>query len=118
MPPAHAVSGRAEATRGIKAHAPHCRVIVPMYEMQRLGGDAAERTALADHLTAQGLALEMIAGPLQGMYGPGGTGSLLFAFFAAMAETEGENIREIRHERFSERGRHRKRRLRRRALGV
>lgn len=62
--------------------------------MKRLGRDAAELTALADHLTAHGLVLEMLAGPLPGLYDPTGPGRLLFAFFAAMAETERENIRE------------------------
>lgn len=80
--------------REIKAHAPHCRVILTVYEMKRLGRDAAELTALADHLTAHGLVLEMLAGPLPGIYDPTGPGRLLFAFFAAMAETERENIRE------------------------
>jgi DNA invertase Pin-like site-specific DNA recombinase len=80
--------------RQIKAHAPHCRVIFTVYEMKRLGRDAAELNALADHLTAHGLVLEMLAGPLPGMYDPSGPGRLLFAFFAAMAETERENIRE------------------------
>ncbi|SHH37800.1 recombinase family protein [Streptomyces sp. 3214.6] len=80
--------------REIKAHAPHCRVILTVYEMKRLGRDAAELTALADHLTAHGLVLEMLAGPLPGIYDPTGPGKLLFAFFAAMAETERENIRE------------------------
>ncbi|MFJ7495798.1 recombinase family protein [Streptomyces sp. NPDC097727] len=80
--------------REIKAHAPHCCVIFTVYEMKRLGRDAAELTALADHLTAHGLVLEMLAGPLPGTYDPSGPGKLLFAFFAAMAETERENIRE------------------------
>src|SRR5437899_8446303 len=62
--------------------------------MKRLGRDAAELTALADHLAAHGLVLEMLAGPLAGTYDPSGHGRLLFAFFAAMAETERENIRE------------------------
>ncbi|WEH40271.1 recombinase family protein [Streptomyces sp. AM 2-1-1] len=62
--------------------------------MKRLGRDAAELTSLAGHLTAHGLVLEMLAGPLPGMYDPSGPGRLLFAFFAAMAETERENIRE------------------------
>ncbi len=80
--------------REVKAHAPHCRVIFTVYEMKRLGRDAAELTALADHLTAHGLILEMLAGPLPGIYDPTGPGKLLFAFFAAMAENERENIRE------------------------
>jgi DNA invertase Pin-like site-specific DNA recombinase len=62
--------------------------------MKRLGHDAAELTALADHLTAHGLVLEMLAGPLPGIYDPTGPGRILFGFFAAMAETERENIRE------------------------
>lgn len=61
---------------------------------KRLGRDAVELTALADHLAAHGLVLEMLAGPLPGTYYPSGPGRLLFAFFAAMAETERENIRE------------------------
>ncbi|MFG1682932.1 recombinase family protein [Nonomuraea sp. NPDC049269] len=80
--------------RQIKAHAPHCRVILTVYEMKRLGRDAAELTALADHLTAHGLVLEMLAGPLAGIYDPSGPGRMLFGFFAAMAETEREAIRE------------------------
>jgi DNA invertase Pin-like site-specific DNA recombinase len=83
-----------EQCRQIKAHAPHCRVILTVNEMKRLGRDSAELTALADHLTAHGIALEMLAGPLTGIYDPSGNGRVLFAFFAAMAETERENIRE------------------------
>lgn len=82
------------AARQIKAHAPHCRVIFTVYEMKRLGRDAAELPALADYLVAHGLVLQMPAGPLTGIYDPTGHGRLLFAFFAAMAETERENIRE------------------------
>ncbi|MDW6066434.1 recombinase family protein [Streptomyces sp. FXJ1.4098] len=80
--------------REIKAHAPHCRVLFTVYEMKRLGRDAAELTALADHLTAHGLVLEMLAGPLPGIYDPSGPDRMLFRFFAAMAETERESIRE------------------------
>ncbi|MGY0070182.1 recombinase family protein [Streptomyces sp. QTS137] len=80
--------------REVKAHAPHCRVVFTVYETKRLGRDAAELTALADHLAARGLVLEILAGPLPGIYDPTGPGKLLFAFFAAMAETERENIHE------------------------
>ncbi|WP_192918284.1 hypothetical protein [Streptomyces spectabilis] len=48
--------------------------------MKRLGHDATELTALADHLTAHGLEREMLAGPLPGIYDPTGPGKLLFAF--------------------------------------
>lgn len=80
--------------RETKAHAPHCRVLFTVYEMKRLGRSAAELTALADHLTAHGLVLEMLVGPLPGIYDPSGPGRTLFGFFAAMAETEREGIRE------------------------
>jgi DNA invertase Pin-like site-specific DNA recombinase len=50
--------------------------------------------AIADHLAAHGLALEMLAGPLAGIYDPSGHGRILFAFFAALAETERDSIRE------------------------
>jgi hypothetical protein len=43
------------------------------------GRDSAELTALADHLTAHGIALEMLAGPLPGIYDPTGTGDPQFA---------------------------------------
>ncbi|MEV4283059.1 recombinase family protein [Actinoplanes xinjiangensis] len=36
----------------------------------------------------------MLAGPLPGIYDPTGPGRILFAFFAAVAETERDNIRE------------------------
>ncbi|GGZ57374.1 hypothetical protein GCM10010301_32510 [Streptomyces plicatus] len=62
--------------------------------MKLLGRDAAELTALADYLTAHRPALEVLAGPLPGIYSPTGPGKLLFTFFAAMAETERENMRE------------------------
>ncbi|MFG1682936.1 recombinase family protein [Nonomuraea sp. NPDC049269] len=88
------VRGRLTLARQIKAHAPYCRIILTVYEMKRLGRDAAELTALADHLTAHSLVLEMLAGPLPGIYDPTGLGRILFGFFAAMAETERENVRE------------------------
>ena len=62
--------------------------------MKRLGRDAAELTALADHLTAHRPVLEMLARLLPGLYDPTRPGKPLFAFFAALAETERENIRE------------------------
>ncbi|WP_234392318.1 recombinase family protein [Streptomyces sp. WM6378] len=41
-----------------------------------------------------GLAPEMLAGPLPGIYDPTGPGKLVFGFFAVTPETERENIRE------------------------
>ncbi|MET8156217.1 recombinase family protein [Sphaerisporangium sp. NPDC005289] len=61
-----------------------------VHELKRLSRDAAELTALAGHLTAHGLILEMPTGPLPGIYAPSGPGRTLFRFFTAMAETERE----------------------------
>ncbi|MEU6539629.1 recombinase family protein [Streptomyces sp. NPDC047000] len=47
--------------REVEARAPHYRVVFTVYEMKRLGRDAAELTALAGHLTVHGLVLEMLA---------------------------------------------------------
>jgi hypothetical protein len=50
-----------------------------VYKVKRLGRDAAKLTALAHHLLAHGLVLEMLAGLLAGMYDLSGHGKLLFA---------------------------------------
>ena len=44
-----------EICQQVKAHAPHCRVILTMYEVKLLGRDSAE-------LTAPSIALEMLGG--------------------------------------------------------
>ncbi|MFF2405056.1 recombinase family protein [Streptomyces goshikiensis] len=56
--------------REAKTYVPRCRTIFTVYEMKRPGRDAAELSALADHLTARGIVLEMLARPLPGIYGP------------------------------------------------
>lgn len=58
--------------RGRSRGTPHTAGAFTLYEMKRLGRDAAELTALADHLTAHGLVLEMLTGPLPGTYDPTG----------------------------------------------
>ncbi|WP_406003184.1 hypothetical protein [Streptomyces sp. NBC_00829] len=55
-------------------------------------------TRTPDHLTAHGLILEVLAGPLPGIYDPSGPGRMLFGFFAAAAESERESIREATRE--------------------
>lgn len=59
------------------AHAPHCWALFTVCEMKRLGRDAAELTALADHIIAHGLVPEVLAGPLPGIHDPTGPGKLL-----------------------------------------
>ncbi|MFG2630324.1 hypothetical protein [Streptomyces sp. NPDC048473] len=48
------------AAREIKAHAPHCRVIQTVYELNQLDRDAAELTSLADYFTTHGLVLDVL----------------------------------------------------------
>ncbi|MEV5503652.1 recombinase family protein [Nonomuraea fuscirosea] len=93
----------------IKQAVPHQRVIVAVHEMKRLGRGAAELLAIAEELRRHDIELELLSGPLQGIYNPSGHGAALFAFFAGMAESEREYIREKSLEgRASarERGRH------------
>ncbi|MGP3750135.1 zinc finger domain-containing protein [Streptomyces sp. IBSNAI001] len=48
----------------------------------------------AEDLRHHDVQLELLTGPLQGVYDPSGHGAALFAFFAGMAESEREYIRE------------------------
>jgi DNA invertase Pin-like site-specific DNA recombinase len=95
--------------RTIKQAVPHQRVIVTVHEMKRLGRGAAELLAIAEELRRHDIELELLSGPLQGIYDPSGHGAALFAFFAGMAESEREYIREKSLEGQAsarERGRH------------
>jgi DNA invertase Pin-like site-specific DNA recombinase len=95
--------------RTIKQAVPHQRVIVTVHEMKRLGRGAAELLAIVEELRRHDIELELLSGPLQGIYDPSGHGAALFAFFAGMAESEREYIREKSLEGQAsarERGRH------------
>ncbi|AGP61527.1 hypothetical protein M271_50860 [Streptomyces rapamycinicus NRRL 5491] len=80
--------------RTIKKAVPHQRVVLTVHEMKRLGRGAAELLSIADDLRTNDIELELLTGPLQGIYDPSGHGTALFAFFAGMAESEREYIRE------------------------
>jgi DNA invertase Pin-like site-specific DNA recombinase len=80
--------------RTIKKAVPHQRVILTVHEMKRLGRGAAELLAIAEDLRHHDIDLDLRTGPLQGVYDPSGHGAALFAFFAGMAESEREYIRE------------------------
>lgn len=98
-----------EYARTIKTAVPHQRVIFTVHEMKRLGRGAAELLAIAEDLRRADIQLELLTGPLQGVYDPSGHGAALFAFFAGMAESEREYIREKSLEGQAsarERGRH------------
>ncbi|MBC9719410.1 recombinase family protein [Streptomyces sp. TRM66268-LWL] len=78
----------------IKKAVPHQRVLLTVHEMKRLGRGAAELLTIAEDLRTADIELELLTGPLQGTYDPSGHGAALFAFFAGMAESEREYIRE------------------------
>ena len=95
--------------RTIKKAVPHQRVIFTVHEMKRLGRCAAELLTIAEDLRHHDIQLELLTGPLQGVYDPSGHGAALFAFFAGMAESEREYVREKSLEGQAsarERGRH------------
>ncbi|MGY0068772.1 recombinase family protein [Streptomyces sp. QTS137] len=80
--------------RTVKKAVPHQRVIFTVHEMKRLGRGAAELLAIAEDLRHHDIELELLTGPLQGVYDPSGHDVALFAFFTGMAESEREYIRE------------------------
>ncbi|MFE4330448.1 recombinase family protein [Streptomyces sp. NPDC056831] len=80
--------------REIKAAAPNQAVILTVVEMKRLARSAAELMTLSSTLQADGIQLELLSGPLQGVYDPNGAGAIVFAVLAVSAEVEREGIRE------------------------
>ncbi len=69
----------------IKTAAPDQPVILTVHEMKRLPRNAAELMTLSAHLQGGGVQLELLTGPLTGIYDPHGLGSMLFAVLAVLA---------------------------------
>jgi hypothetical protein len=80
--------------RDIKDAAPDHAVILTVHEMKRLARNAAELMTLAGALQAAGIQLELLSGPLTGIYDPNGMGAMLFAVLAVAAQLDREYIRE------------------------
>jgi DNA invertase Pin-like site-specific DNA recombinase len=74
--------------------APDQPVILTVHELKRLARNAAELMVLSAQLQAAGIQLEMLTGPLAGIYDPNGMGSMLFAVLAVAAQLEREYIRD------------------------
>lgn len=70
------------------------KVTLVVHEMKRLGRGALELLKAAEELRDAGIELEFLSGPLAGKHDPSGHGAALFAFFAAMAESERDYIRD------------------------
>lgn len=80
--------------REIKAAAPQQTVIICVHELKRLARNAAELMTLSGSLQAEGIQLELLTGPLTGVYDPNGMGSMLFAVCAVAAQLDRDYIRE------------------------
>jgi DNA invertase Pin-like site-specific DNA recombinase len=80
--------------REIKLAAGDQPVILTVHEMKRLARNAAELMTLAAALQSAGIQLELLTGPLVGIYDPTGMGSMLFAICAVAAQLDRDYIRE------------------------
>jgi DNA invertase Pin-like site-specific DNA recombinase len=80
--------------RQFKEAAPHQRVIFTVHEYKRPARNSAELMALTADLQAAGVELELLTGPLSGIYDPHGAGALLFAVLAHNAQLDRNYIRE------------------------
>ena len=77
-----------------KEAAPETPVIVTVHELKRLARNAAELMALSADLQAGGIQLELLTGPLTGIYDPNGMGAMFFAVLAVAGQIERNYIRE------------------------
>jgi DNA invertase Pin-like site-specific DNA recombinase len=80
--------------RDIKHAAPDQPVLFCVHELKRPARNAAELMALAAQLQAHGVQLELLTGPLTGVYDPNGLGAMLFAVLAVAAQLDRNYIRE------------------------
>jgi len=83
-----------QLARDIKQAAPGQDVIVTVHEIKRLARNAAELMTLTAALQADGIQLELLTGPLTGIYDPDGLGSMLFAVLAVAAQLDRDYIRQ------------------------
>jgi DNA invertase Pin-like site-specific DNA recombinase len=70
----------------IKQAAPDQEVILTVHELKRLARNAAELMTLSTQLQSAGVQLELLTGPLTGIYDPNGMGAMFFAVLAVAAQ--------------------------------
>ncbi|WP_241989874.1 MULTISPECIES: recombinase family protein [unclassified Streptomyces] len=63
----------------IREAAPDQEVILTVHELKRLACNAAELMTLSGQLQGAGVQLELLTGPLTGVYDPNGMGAMFFA---------------------------------------
>jgi DNA invertase Pin-like site-specific DNA recombinase len=80
--------------RDIKQAATDQPVILTVHELKRPARNAAELMTMAATLEAGGIQLELLTGPLTGIYDPTGMGAMLFAVLAVAAQLDRNYIRE------------------------
>lgn len=78
----------------IKEAAPDQEVILTVHELKRLARNAAELMTLSNQLQTAGVQLELLTGPLSGIYDPNGMGAMFFAVLAVGAQLDRNYIRE------------------------
>ncbi|MCQ4083921.1 recombinase family protein [Streptomyces sp. RB6PN25] len=71
----------------IKESAPDQVVILTVHEMKRLARNAAELMQLSSDLERADISLELLTGPLTGIYDPTGMGAMFFAVLDAPSST-------------------------------
>ncbi|MFD9069804.1 recombinase family protein [Streptomyces lasiicapitis] len=77
-----------------KGAAPETPIIFTVHELKRLARNAAELMTLSADLQAGGIQLELLTGPLTGIYDPNGMGAMFFAVLAVAGQIERNYIRE------------------------
>ncbi len=77
-----------------KSAAPGQAVVLTVHELKRLARNAAELMTLSAQMQDGGIQLELLSGPLTGIYDPNGMGSMLFAVLAVAAQLDRNYIRE------------------------
>ncbi|MEH0509591.1 recombinase family protein [Streptomyces sp. B21-106] len=80
--------------RQFKEAAPDTPVIFTVHELKRLARNAAELMTLSTELQADDIQLELLTGPLAGIYDPNGMGAMFFAVLAVAGQIERNYIRE------------------------
>ncbi|WP_327581632.1 recombinase family protein [Nonomuraea sp. NBC_00507] len=78
----------------IKLAAPDQPVILAVHELKRLARNAAELMTISATLQTGDIQLELLTGPLTGVYDPSGMGSMLFVVLAVAAQLDRNYIRE------------------------
>ena len=78
----------------IKEAAPDQEVVLTVHELKRLARNAAELMTLSGQLQDAGVQLELLTGPLTGIYDPNGMGAMFFAVLAVAAQLDRDYIRE------------------------